>query len=150
MGSRKELATHRQIMMIKLVVLPQQGISWFWYNMWKKLQRGVSGRYRGFVLKNIGKGHNAQEYNPGMEENEMAKVICQKEVWKRIEKMKDGGRQPDEGFLYLYCTCTCRRRKQQRERWTMQGMRWKLSCTSWMSRVGSNYMRRKVPQQIIT
>ena len=80
MGALTELATRRQIMMIKLVVLPQQGISWFWYNMWKKLQRGVCGRHRGFVEKNIVKGHNTQEYNPGMEENEMAKVICQKEV----------------------------------------------------------------------
>ena len=33
---------------------------------------------------------------------EVAKAVGEKEVWKRIEKNKDGGRQPDVGLLQLY------------------------------------------------
>ena len=44
---------------------------------------------------------------------EVAKAVGEKEVWKRMEKIKDRWRQPEAGLLHLYG----QKKKAARELW---------------------------------
>ena len=49
-----------------------------------------------------GKGASARDRNQVWWTEEVAKAVGEKEVWKRLKKIKDRGRHPNAGLLYLF------------------------------------------------
>ena len=69
---------------------------------WKKYGEAFRGIIAVLCGRTSGKGASSRDRNQVWWTEEVAEAVGEKEVWKRIEKNKDGGRQPDVGLLHLY------------------------------------------------
>ena len=100
---------------------------------WNKYGEAFRGIAEFLCTRTSGKGVSSRDRNQVWWTEEVVKAVCEKkEVWKRIENIKDRGGSRMQGC----CICMGRRRKQPVELWIMRGMIWKSKCTtSWNSMV---------------